>query len=283
MTQAPVTLGQKLGPKPIATTTAPKETAKRPSKYRGRFMEMLYSGLAMALLAITAAIPFWWFLIWMPISGVAIFLIALVPFGLWVMVTRASHATRDFGGPNFESISQRGIQKFSKPHSLLANDRQGFMRGLRLDAKTAIFDGSNVYHFGNDHGLDAQPLGMLAHRLREEGYRIVCFFDANIYHRLHEHGAFAKGTRHSVEILTDVFGLAANEIYVVPSGIQADRYILNALKHLPISFAVTNDKFRDYAKQYPDVMKGQWRKGVVISNQELRLTQHKLQTPIKIG
>ena len=170
-----------------------------------------------------------------------------------------------------------------KVHSLLATDRQGFMAAMRLDEKTAVFDGSNVYHFGNDHGLDAQPLGMLAHRLRDEGYRIVCFFDANIYHRLHEHGAFPKGTRHSVVLLHDIFGLAPKETYVVPSGVQADLYILNTLKHLPISFAVTNDRFRDYAKQFPDVMKGQWRKGMQISNGELKLLQHKLAVPIRIG
>lgn len=183
----------------------------------------------------------------------------------------------------FQRILAMLFPRPRKVHSLLANDRQGFMAAMRLDEKTAVFDGSNVYHFGNDHGLDAQPLGMLAHRLRDEGYRIVCFFDANIYHRLHEHGAFPKGTRHSVVLLHDIFGLAPKETYVVPSGVQADLYILNTLKHLPISFAVTNDRFRDYAKQFPDVMKGQWRKGMQISNGELKLLQHKLAVPIRIG
>jgi hypothetical protein len=59
---------------------------------------------------------------------------------------------------------------------------------------------------------------------------------------------------------------------VVPSRVQADEYILEALKHLPISFAVTNDQFRDYAKKYPTVMKDNlWRKGVVISRNEIKL------------
>ncbi len=255
---------------------------------------MFLAGLAMTLLTITAAIPLWWWVTGAIWSGVSILIAMSVPLILWILVVRARNATSPVSNtrnwPVAEPTSNRTSGLFSKTkspqmakqHSLLANDRQGFMAAMRLDAKTAIFDGSNVYHFGNDHGLDAQPLGMLAHRLRDEGYRIVCFFDANIYHRLHEHGAFPKDTRHSIEILNDVFGLAANEVYVVPSGVQADRYILNTLKHLPISFAVTNDQFRDYAKQYPDVMKGQWRKGVVISNGELRLKQHKLQTPIKM-
>ncbi len=83
-------------------------------------------------------------------------------------------------------------------------------------------------------------------------------------------------------MLEDIFGLKEDEIYVVPSGVQADKYILECLKCLPISFAVTNDKFRDYAHQYPTVMKDNlWRKGVVISGGEIKLLQHRLQEPHK--
>ena len=172
-------------------------------------------------------------------------------------------------------------RRVTKPHYLLANDRQGFMCDLRLDAKTAIFDGSNIYHFGHDNGLDAQPLGEIVHQLRTQGYRIVSFFDANIFHTLNEHGAFPSDQRHSLAMLEDIFELRTDEIYVVPSGVQADKYILESLKHLPISFVVTNDRFRDYAKKYPTVIKGnQWRKGVVISKNEIKLLQHRLQNPI---
>lgn len=164
-----------------------------------------------------------------------------------------------------------------KQHFLLANDRQGFLRGLRLDEKTAVFDGSNIYHLGHDNGLDAQPLGEIANLLRSQGYRIVCFFDANIFHTLSEHGAFPSSQRHSLILLAQVFGLKDDEVYVVPGGVQADKYILEALKHMPISFAVTNDKYRDYASKYPTVMKDHlWRKGVVISDGETKLLQHRV-------
>ena len=163
----------------------------------------------------------------------------------------------------------------NRHHFLLANDRQGFMQGLRLDEKTAVFDGSNIYHLGHDSKLYAQPLGEIVDLLRSQGYRIVCFFDANIFHTLSEHGAFQSGTRHSLAMLEDIFGLEEDEIYVVPSGVQADRYILECLKHLPISFAVTNDRYRDYASQYPIVMNDKfWRKGVVVSGNEVRLLHH---------
>lgn len=162
-----------------------------------------------------------------------------------------------------------------KPHFLLANDRQGFVRGLRLDEKAAVFDGSNIYHLGHDNKMDAQPLGQIVDLLRSEGYRIICFFDANIFHTLCEHGAFPSEQLHSLAMLEDIFGLKADEIYVVPSGVQADRYILECLKYMPISFAVTNDRYRDYQSQYPTVMKDNlWRKGVVISGNDVKLLHH---------
>ncbi|MCG3267774.1 hypothetical protein [Yoonia sp. I 8.24] len=169
-------------------------------------------------------------------------------------------------------------------HGLLKFDRQGFMRNLRLDAKTAIIDGSNIYHFGHEKKVDAQPLGMLAHALREEGYRIVCFFDANIYFTLIEHGAFSARNRHELGLLIDIFGLRADEIYIVPSGVQADDFILESLHQLPISFAVTNDLYRDYAQKYPDVMQSKhWRKGVVLTKNEVKLRQHAFAQPLRIA
>jgi hypothetical protein len=168
-------------------------------------------------------------------------------------------------------------------HGLLRYDRQGFMRDLRLDAKTAIIDGSNIYHFGHEKKIDAQPLGMLAHALREDGYRIVCFFDANIYFTLIEHGAFSARTRHEAGLLIDIFGLRADEIYIVPSGVQADAFILESLHQLPISFAVTNDLYRDYAQKYPDVMQSKhWRKGVVLTKNEVKLRQYSFAHALRI-
>ncbi len=274
MTQAPITLGDKLAPKP---DQKPRESKRPQSKMRGRGHDAALSVLNMALLFSIAALPLWWVVTDSQIELGVLMILVGVLFVLWFWGVKAREGI-PFTMQSFQSFTR------AKPvHSLLANDRQGFMRNLRLDAKTVLFDGSNVYHFGHDNDLDAQPLGLLAQQLRNEGYRIVCFFDANIYHRLHEHGAFPAGQKHSLAMIEDIFRLKPTEVYIVPSGVQADLYVLNALKHLPISFAVTNDRFRDYAKQFPDVMKGQWRKGVVISNGELKLLQHKLEAPIRVG
>ena len=165
-------------------------------------------------------------------------------------------------------------------HPLLAHDQQGFMAGLIRSRKTAILDGSNLYHFGLNEDIGPKAIALIARHLRADGYRVVCFFDANIHYRLIENGDAPQGQRHSVKSLVACFGLQLEEVYVVPSKQQADRFILDTLKHLPLSFAVSNDRFRDYAKHYPTVMKGdQWRKGVMVTNTEIRIIKHRFTSP----
>jgi len=169
-------------------------------------------------------------------------------------------------------------------HFLVRFDRQGIISELKLSQKTVVFDGSNIYHFGLDHKIDALPLGALVSALRSEGYRIVCFFDANIYFTLRENGAFKRGnSRFSIRIIQKIFELEENEIYVVPKGVQADKFIVETLSHLPISFAVTNDRFRDYEDVYPFLTEdNQWRKGVKIQGRQLKLFQHKFRIPLMV-
>lgn len=170
----------------------------------------------------------------------------------------------------------------AKAHFLIAADRQGFMRNLILSDKTVVFDGSNIYHFGLKNGVGSKALKSLVHALRSEGYRVVCFFDANIYFTLLENNEFQKDSqKFSPVILNGVFDLQVNEVYVVPSGFQADLYIVEALSHLPISFAVTNDRFRDYEAKYDFLTKDKsWRKGVQIKNGNLSLHQHAFKNPV---
>jgi hypothetical protein len=134
---------------------------------------LFYTVLNFSLLMAISALLFWWLLIRPDMDRNTMLFLFATLIALWLFVYRKLSATK----PHY------------KPHYLLANDRQGFMRDLRLDKKTVIFDGSNIYHFGHDNGLDAQPLGKIAHQLRTQGYRVVCFFDANIFYTLSEHGA----------------------------------------------------------------------------------------------
>ncbi len=168
-------------------------------------------------------------------------------------------------------------------HPLLAHDAQGFMADLALEQKTVVFDGSNIYHFGLQENLGPRPLKAIAAQLRDEGYRVVCFFDANIHYTLIKYGDAPTGKPHEMKTLLECFGLTEDEIYVVPTRMQADRYVLDSLRHLPRAFAVSNDQFRDYAKRYPDVMTDdQWRKGVMVTDTEIRVRKHKFATPVPL-
>jgi len=259
MTETPKTLGEKLA-------IAPQTTTPKVGKWMRSFVHNLVKFI---LLCGIVGLPMWWLLAMPDIGGYTVLALIVAMYALRVWVIRLS------------SPSKRPTTKLTGS-SLIANDRIGFMADLRLEEKTAVFDGSNIYHFGHDHDVDVKPLEMLVNQLRSEGYRIVCFFDANIFYTLKDHGALGEDQRHSTAVLKKTFGLKANEIYVVPSGVQADQYVLNTLKHLPNSFAVTNDKFRDYAKPFAKVMKGQWRKGVKLSKGEIKLLQHKLEQPLRV-
>lgn len=170
-----------------------------------------------------------------------------------------------------------------KDHSLIADDTHGFVGNLKLSDKTAILDGSNIYHFGLHNGVGATALRAIVHELRSDGFRIVSFFDANIYFTMKENGDVQATRRFSPEILEQVFGLNWNEIYVVPSGVQADKYVLEMLDVLPKAFAVTNDRYRDYEPQYAFLEKDQnWRKGVKIMDGRLMLYRYNFRQPVMV-
>ena len=85
-----------------------------------------------------------------------------------------------------------------------------------MSTKTVIIDGSNIYHLGHKYGMPTHPLGLIANQLREEAYRIVCFFDANIFHTLVERGIFPSDQSHTYTLLSSIFGLNENEILCSP-------------------------------------------------------------------
>ena len=252
----PVTLGDKLTPEtfvafPNATTQA--------SKPRIALWRVLLGAFCIGLLV--------WFAANDPISSI----VAALGAGALLVLFQSRK-----GKPS----ARRG----SKPHMLLAADKQGFMKNLKLADKTALFDGNNIFHFGIENGIGATALWALTNSLRSEGYRIVCFFDANIFFTLQENDELQNQRgRFSVTMLKEMFDLQPDEIYVVPSGSQADAYIIETLAALPISFVVTNDRFRDYQGARTFLGKDtQWRKGVEVKDGELRLFQHKFKRGLKV-
>ncbi len=112
--------------------------------------------------------------------------------------------------------------------------------------------------------------------MRQQPQQIVCFFDANIYYRLRENGVIDPKARFSVSLLEQVFDLRCHEIYVVPSGTDADKYIIETLQRLRNARIVTNDRYRDYHALYPRLRDQQhWRKGVSIKGNRMFVQGHK--------
>lgn len=161
MQEKPITLGDKL---------APIEPKMPNFSYRASLRSTYYLVMCFSLLIAICTLFLWWFFMLPDVDRNIMLAVMAALIALWVFVYS-----------RFRAIKPRKKAIPLKIHSLLKNDRLGFMSDLRLDRKTVIFDGSNIYYFGRDNGLDARPLGMIAHQLRVEGYRIVCFFDANIF------------------------------------------------------------------------------------------------------
>ncbi len=270
MQNEPTLLGEKLAQ---VQNQASDQADRGPLRSQPRAVRVLFGVAHIALLTAVTCLPLWWALI-RPDMSLAAGLGPCLLIVLWLFVAHK------------KDRQPRLKQTAATPHRhpLLAGDRQGFIGNLRLDAKSVIIDGSNIYHFGQNHGFGTRPLALVVQHLRAESYRVVCFFDANIFYRLEEHGIIPKGQPHLPAVLGTVFGLRRDEIYVVPSGVDADEYILMTLNHLPHSFALTNDRYRDYAKRFGRVMKGDlWRKGLVLSNNEIKILQHRLRDPIRLS
>lgn len=247
-TDAPITLGDKLNP----------QRASSPQKSLGiSFGKSIFALLVSA----TLSTSFWWATN-SPLAGIAVLIICRLFFGQLL-------------------FARQPLEQKQAAHFLLQADRERFMKSLKLLDKTAIFDGNNIYHFGLDHRLGTRALKILVQHLRADGHRIVCFFDANIYYTLRDHGDLETDGRFSIKILNSAFDLNPDEIYIVPSGTQADKFIVETLMHLRRAFAVTNDRFRDHKRQYRFLVKSDWRKGVEMNGTSLQLYKYRFKKSLK--
>lgn len=114
-----------------------------------------------------------------------------------------------------------------------------------INAKNwVIVDGSNVMHWINNEP-DIQPVRDVLVRLQQHGYTAGVMFDASAGHRLHEKYLHD-------DTFSRLLGLPEDRIMVVPKGTIADQYILTAARHFRAS-VVTNDRFRDWVDEFPEV------------------------------
>jgi hypothetical protein len=130
----------------------------------------------------------------------------------------------------------------------------------KVPKQRVIVDGSNVMYWHNNTPQLATVVAVLQH-LTDVGLTPGVIFDANAGYLLedrylHDH-AFAKR-----------LGLSTDVVMVVPKGVQADGYILKSARDLGAR-VVSNDRFRDWAAEYPEVaqrghvISGAWRDGEI--------------------
>ena len=143
-----------------------------------------------------------------------------------------------------------------------------FLRAARKPpARWVILDGSNVMHWNNG-APDISVVRVLLEALEDHGFTTGVIFDANAGHKLF--GRYMHDTE-----LGKQLGLPADRVMVVPKGTPADGYILEAARDFKAKI-VTNDRFRDWAEQFPEVatpgllIQGGYRDGVPY----LKLPQH---------
>jgi len=111
--------------------------------------------------------------------------------------------------------------------------------------KWIIVDGSNVMHW-NDSKPDLSTLRQVLAALKRAGLRPGVVFDANVGYKI-------AGRFMDDRALSRALGLPVNQVMVAPKGTPADPLILQAARDSKTR-VVTNDQFRDWADDYPDVL-----------------------------
>lgn len=101
-----------------------------------------------------------------------------------------------------------------------------------------LVDGSNVAHSSEgDHGQLAN-ITLVCDKLREEGYEPLVLVDAALRHQIDDRAGYER--------MVD-----AGAIRQAPAGTDADYFILSFARELDASI-VSNDRFRDRQKAFPD-------------------------------
>jgi hypothetical protein len=113
------------------------------------------------------------------------------------------------------------------------------------DEAWILVDGSNVMHW-KDNTPALAPLTGVILRLTGLGYVPGIVFDANAGWKLQ--GRYLREAE-----LAWLLGVEDRQVLVVPKGTQADPYLIETARKFGAKI-VTNDRFRDWADQHPEVL-----------------------------
>ena len=107
-----------------------------------------------------------------------------------------------------------------------------------------VIDGSNVMYW-KDNTPRIETVREVVEHLSRRGLKTGVVFDANAGYLL------TDKYRHD-EFFSYMLGLPEDWVMVVPKGTPADPFILKAARDMGARI-VTNDRFRDWAADYPEV------------------------------
>ncbi len=109
-----------------------------------------------------------------------------------------------------------------------------------------IVDGSNVIHW-KEGQPDLGTLRLVLSALKTAGFKPGVVFDANVGYKL-------EGEYMNDRALSRALGLRARQVMIAPKGTPADPLILQASRDSKACI-VTNDRFKDWVDEFPDVLK----------------------------
>lgn len=111
----------------------------------------------------------------------------------------------------------------------------------RVAGGLVLVDGSNVAHSSEGDQALLGNITLVCDKLREEGYEPLVMVDAALRHQIDD--------KRTLERLVD-----DGTIKQAPAGTDADYFILSFARELDASI-VSNDRFRDRQKAFPDAAK----------------------------
>lgn len=154
-----------------------------------------------------------------------------------------------------------------KPAKEQREARSKASRSRRPKARVVV-DGSNVMHWLNGEP-SFEPLRDLVDELKRLGLSPGVIFDANA-------GYLLVGKYQDDDKLAKHLKLPEDAVVVVSKGTPADQVILEAARDLK-AIVVTNDRYRDWAEDYPEIQKpgflirGGYKSGKLWLDQKIKI------------
>lgn len=116
-------------------------------------------------------------------------------------------------------------------------------KGPQKAKRYIVIDGSNVMHW-KDNTPQIGTLHEVIRHVESLGFTPGVVFDANAGYKI-------SGKYQDDYSLGKLVGLPKDQVFVAPKGNPADPFLLDSARNLGARI-VTNDRFRDWADQYPE-------------------------------